>query len=702
MPTFNKDLTSLTSDLTGLGAFGVHSETYSHMVSDPVNGSAPTSTLTTPTSTTINLDGSHDQLVAGDEAEDTANYKDGVQEIETHTAKETLSATVITMSEWKTSGSKPGSYWVMGEDGWAYWAQALTPDTSTGLLLDSISLTGQIDQEWYYAIEPVSEFATLSEIDLLKADSDADGVALINTITAPTVTSMSVYAGSATPVTDVTLNAGDTLQFTTLIYGENFPSQDVTYTLTDPKGSATGTIVAQDAATTIDPATGKLTIGKDELNTGFSVKVTSVEDPTFTQSITVNVTMPFMSFDYDMTKASSDVLFGATSLDVTLLIGAGDNNYMVDWGDGATTTNHPSHTYATAATRTITVSGRLPGGITFDTYKYSAAHHGEQRLVKFNTALLRQDSPDMRYIFRGCANLTSIPEDLFVKNTQATNFIQAFQNCTSLTTIPANLFVNNTQATTFDHAFLGCTALTSIPDNLFANNTQVTSFTYAFYGCAAIITIPDTLFANNTKVTSFAYIFQGCAAITTIPDNLFANNTQVTDFGHVFHGCTSLTTIPGNIFANNTQVTNFTYAFQNCTGLTTVPASLFANNTQVTDFSHVFRGCTNLATIPGNIFANNIQVTDFIDAFYNCTSLISIPANLFDNNTQVTNFNLAFSGCTGIGSATDLPDWWNDAKYPVATYPQFHLTAVDAVRMFGGCTNARNYSSVPTTPLVWK
>jgi hypothetical protein len=136
------------------------------------------------------------------------------------------------------------------------------------LLLDSITLTGQIDQEWYYAIEPVSAFATLTEIDTLKAGSDADGIKLIDTITAPIVTSMSVYAGGSTPATDVTLSPGDVLQLTTLVYGENFPSQDVTYTLTAPKGSATGTVVAQDAGTVIDPATGKLTVGKDELNTG--------------------------------------------------------------------------------------------------------------------------------------------------------------------------------------------------------------------------------------------------------------------------------------------------------------------------------------------------------------------------------------------------------------------------------------------------
>jgi hypothetical protein len=109
-----------------------------------------------------------------------------------------------------------------------------------------------------------------------------------------------------------------------------------------------------------------------------------------------------------------------------------------------------------------------------------------------------------------------------------------------------------------------------------------------------------------------------------------------------------------------------------------------------------------LASIPANLFVNNTQVTNFTQVFYGCTALASIPANLFDNNIHVTTFYYAFYGCTGIGSSTDLPDWWNDVKYPEATYPQFHLTAADALRMFTNCTNAKNYSSVPTTPLAWK
>ena len=33
-----------------------------------------------------------------------------------------------------------GDFWVWDDDGWAYWANAIQPDTATGLLLDGIEL----------------------------------------------------------------------------------------------------------------------------------------------------------------------------------------------------------------------------------------------------------------------------------------------------------------------------------------------------------------------------------------------------------------------------------------------------------------------------------------------------------------------------------------------------------------------------------
>ncbi len=48
-------------------------------------------------------------------------------------------------------------------DGWAYWAQAIEPDTSTGLLLNGLNQLSVPDDDWYYAINVVGQFASLGD-----------------------------------------------------------------------------------------------------------------------------------------------------------------------------------------------------------------------------------------------------------------------------------------------------------------------------------------------------------------------------------------------------------------------------------------------------------------------------------------------------------------------------------------------------------
>lgn len=67
----------------------------------------------------------------------------------------------MTMQAWIDAGAKPGPYWVYDVDGWAYWAQAIQPGTSTGLLLDGIQLVTEPDDNWYYGINVVGQFATM-------------------------------------------------------------------------------------------------------------------------------------------------------------------------------------------------------------------------------------------------------------------------------------------------------------------------------------------------------------------------------------------------------------------------------------------------------------------------------------------------------------------------------------------------------------
>ena len=78
----------------------------------------------------------------------------------THTAQPTPDATIVLMEDWDGS---VGNYWVIDEDGWAYWAAPLEPGTATGLLLSSITLIQVPHQEWYYGIFVEAEMSTDDE-----------------------------------------------------------------------------------------------------------------------------------------------------------------------------------------------------------------------------------------------------------------------------------------------------------------------------------------------------------------------------------------------------------------------------------------------------------------------------------------------------------------------------------------------------------
>ena len=91
-------------------------------------------------------------------------------EAQTHTAKSTEHAEVVSMEKWMYELSdeekEANGYWVYDTDGWAYWSKPIAPDTATGLLLNGIELTGVVDDNWYYAINVTAQFITANDIGL--------------------------------------------------------------------------------------------------------------------------------------------------------------------------------------------------------------------------------------------------------------------------------------------------------------------------------------------------------------------------------------------------------------------------------------------------------------------------------------------------------------------------------------------------------
>lgn len=333
----------------------------------------------------------------------------------------------------------------------------------------------------------------------------------------------------------------------------------------------------------------------------------------------------------------------------------------VSWGDGTPAVAVPKgttlaagdkfeYTYATAGTYIITIGSDVTADkqqIPMLNFYQRAGSYNQNKLVSLETPLLNMNCSSLSKAFFSCENLTTIPENLFEKNTATTDFSGCFYYCRALQTIPGGLFASNTAATNFNSCFFNCDLLKEIPNELFAKSTEAGDFTSCFAYCKGLTAIPGNLFANNTAATKFSNCFYNCDLLGSIPKELFASNTAATNFINCFGDCDALTTIPESLFANNTAATDFSQCFADCTALTTIEARLFANNADI-DISRCFYGCTALTTISTDLFANNTAIKSFSYCFYGCTALQTIPEGLFANNAEATNFSYCFSGCTKL------------------------------------------------------
>ena len=159
MPTFNKNKDSLKPDRNGTlegldGKYGKENGDTDAPYSDYVDYTKPEHAQKKDTAIYDADDNNADE---GDGAADGTNI---TKVEETHIAKATETGTVIRMAQWKAEGAKPGKYWVYDTDGWAYWAEPIMPQTATGLFLTGIKPDLQPDEDWYYAINVVGQFAT--------------------------------------------------------------------------------------------------------------------------------------------------------------------------------------------------------------------------------------------------------------------------------------------------------------------------------------------------------------------------------------------------------------------------------------------------------------------------------------------------------------------------------------------------------------
>lgn len=241
MPTFDKNKDSLDADVNGTLAGGGTGIPYGDYIEYKENDKEWGSAIYDADDNTVQ-----------DENVTTAR--------EEHTAAETLDAAVITMAKWIEDGRNPGPYWVYDVDGWAYWAQPIEPGTATGLLLASIEQIAESDEDWYYSINAVAQFATAGDWG-----DKTEGTGFYDTSkgTAPT-DNAEILLNQIAGLVDVTISVDGSL--TTVE-----PNQQYTFTAT-AKVAGTGEVLAgkefewsvSGGESTINSSTGELTVSEND------------------------------------------------------------------------------------------------------------------------------------------------------------------------------------------------------------------------------------------------------------------------------------------------------------------------------------------------------------------------------------------------------------------------------------------------------
>lgn len=263
----------------------------------------------------------------------------------------------------------------------------------------------------------------------------------------------------------------------------------------------------------------------------------------------------------------------ASNTSVTLPIldfGSFTPNFIVNWGDGNTgsvtssTDLDKTHTYTSAGTYDISISGFMPG---FKVNNNAAFRVLVVALIQWGTVGLRTID------FYGCSNLTSIPGSgtlSLVGGYTGLGEVISFANfmrSTGLTSIPSDLFAYSPNATTFSDTFTS-TPITSIPSGLFDENIAATSFSSCFNNCTSLSSVPSTLFDLNVNVINFSSTFRNCLSITSPLQ--FTYNTSVTTFSNLYNMSTTANAMTGTApdLWNRTPAPAGTDAFRNCINLT--------------------------------------------------------------------------------------------------------------------------------------
>ncbi len=236
------------------------------------------------------------------------------------------------------------------------------------------------------------------------------------------------------------------------------------------------------------------------------------------------------------------VVTTGASQDYTVYIYSGTGvSIVIDWGDTSSntysSTGQKTHTYASAGTYTIKISGAFTSG---GNIRLGSNAGNRSRLKSVYPVPNLNGFTSLSYSLKDCTGITSIPTDLLKYVTKVTNLSSFMYGCSGLTgPIPTDLLRYVTKVTNLISFMNGCSGLTGpIPNDLLKYVTQVTNLSYFMYGCTGLDNaVPADLLRYVVNCLLFSNFALGITWTTASYSALIKSmDTYLTKTGVPFHG----------------------------------------------------------------------------------------------------------------------------------------------------------------------
>ena len=313
-------------------------------------------------------------------------------------------------------------------------------------------------------------------------------------------------------------------------------------------------------------------------------------------------------------------------------------NIVVSWGDATTSTitSHldaaVTHTYASAGTYSISITGTLPG--------WQFANTGD-RLKILNISSYGVLNITTNAIFRGCTNLISNATDAPTITTA--DLSSTFRSCTNFNSNVGSW--NVSAVTSMSNMFASATAFNNGGSSSIGTwNTGAVTNMSSMFSVASAFNQP--LSWNTGAVTTMNGMF---SFATVFNQNIGSWNTSVvTDMNGLFSGCTAFNQNIGSW--NVSAVTGMSSTFSSATAFNQNISSW--NTALVTSMSNMFNGAT---AFQQNIGSWNVaNVTNFANFMSTKT-----PATF-----STTNLDAIYNGWVTVQSSRTIS--FGTAKYSAA------------------------------------